>query len=184
MFGSRYVAKTTVISTVSCALMTMTAACTGVERMVLSGEVAPPQGYVDFCIRNPAECKIPLTNRVLTNLKNVNRAVNDRIQQKEEAVDIWDLAEDGDGDCEDFVLLKRKYLRELYPAYAAAFRIALVWTELDQYHAVLTVHTFDGVYVLDSRYQQVAIWNSYPYIWSVMESPGSQKWSIITTSVK
>jgi len=47
------------------------------------------------------------------------------------------------------------------------------------YHAVLTVNTNKGVYVLDNRYPEVTPWRDLPYRWHKMENPGQYFWVLI-----
>lgn len=90
------------------------------------------------------------------------------------------------GDCDDYALVKRKRLQAMYPAHKACFRLATCWVEDDDgtpgvggYHAVLTVHTNKGVYVLDNRYPRASRWRDLPYRWHKMEQPGQVFWVLI-----
>ena len=112
-------------------------------------------------------------------LSKINVCVNEAVTYRHDDNGDWRLPLDGHGDCEDYALQKRKHLRGFYPAFAAAFRIALVTSETGQGHAVLTVHTFDGVYVLDNRYLHVQAWKAPPYKWHRLEQPGKSQWLLI-----
>jgi predicted transglutaminase-like cysteine proteinase len=145
----------------------------------------PPSGFVDFCDRNPAECRMPgnapakasLTEDLLRELQAVNSAVNKSVQPLDDSVhygvvDYWTIPSDGYGDCEDFVLAKRKML-SLLGIPAPALRIAVVLTRRMVRHAVLTVATDGGNYVLDSLRDDVLLRNQTDYIWIERQDPAS-----------
>ena len=65
-------------------------------------------------------------------------------------VDRWNYPDDGYGDCEDYVLLKRRLLIQLgWPR--EALLVTVVLDNEDEGHAVLTVTTDKGDYVLDNK---------------------------------
>jgi predicted transglutaminase-like cysteine proteinase len=66
------------------------------------------------------------------------------------------------GDCEDYVLLKKRFLENLGFA-PEALLITVVLDEKREGHAVLTVTTQDGDYVLDNRRNSVMRWNNTNY---------------------
>ena len=74
----------------------------------------------------------------------------------------WDFAETGVGDCEDYVLLKQRWL-----VSAGLPRQALLVTVVTDLagdgHAVLTVHTDRGDYILDNMNDDVKLWREMPY---------------------
>src|SRR4051794_5809418 len=89
------------------------------------GEARPLPAWIDFCNRYPGECAvdrnepavIALTARTWQTIALVNRKVNASIRSVTDldhwgVADHWDLAEDGQGDCEDFQLLKRRLLAD------------------------------------------------------------------------
>lgn len=87
--------------------------------------------------------------------------------------DFWEVA-DGAGDCEDYALAKRAKLRELgWPE--DALRLATC-TYHGEGHAVLTIDTDAGCYVLDNRYPQPQPWHVLPYVWHKREAPTGQGW--------
>lgn len=67
------------------------------------------------------------------------------------APDFWREADAQGGDCEDFAIAK---LNQLVARgwSVAALRLATVWTERNDYHAVLVVRTGSGDVVLDNRH--------------------------------
>ena len=81
--------------------------------------------WVDFCRRYAGECPstgtqamdINLTPKAMKAIERINKWVNSNIEAVSDkdhwnVVDQWDYPTDGKGDCEDFVLLKRKLLAE------------------------------------------------------------------------
>lgn len=116
-------------------------------------------------------------------LRKVQRDVNfntpylsDNKQYGEQ--DRWALPTDDGGDCEDYALKKRRLLIEWgWPA--GSLRIATCWTELNEYHAVLTVETDRGTYVLDNRYNTVQRWADLPYKWHARVVPGGWFWRVL-----
>lgn len=111
-------------------------------------------------------------------LDQVNQAVNKRIRPVSEKAldDVWTLPlEQGrrDGDCEDYVLEKRRALiSEGVPAEALS--IAIVETRRDQPHAVLLVNTDNGEIVLDNHSPWATPWRAVNYVWLKRQSPYDQ----------
>jgi predicted transglutaminase-like cysteine proteinase len=98
--------------------------------------------------------QIALTPERMAQLQQVNSHVNRTIVEVSDMEqygreDVWTLPTSGKGDCEDFALLKRKLLMERgFPA--SALSIAVGATSQGVAHAVLTVRTDRGEYVLDN----------------------------------
>ena len=89
----------------------------------VGGEAPAPSGYLAFCERNPGECRarpgqpavIALTDDVRATLKEINFVVNNAIRPVDDSdhygmQEFWTVPVDGAGDCEDYVLAKRKML--------------------------------------------------------------------------
>ena len=97
---------------------------------------------------------VDLTPARMAELQQVNNHVNSTIvevsdMQQYGREDVWTLPTSGKGDCEDFALLKRKLLVQRgWPA--SALSISLGMTAQGEAHAVLTVATAQGDYVLDN----------------------------------
>jgi predicted transglutaminase-like cysteine proteinase len=127
----------------------------------------------------PAEAApLPTTAALWRELDSVNRSVNARMVAASDASvygrsDYWALPlERGTrlGDCEDYVLEKRRALRALgYPDRLLS--IALVTTTWGEKHAVLLVRTDQGEYVLDSLNSRIVAWQDTPYRWVSRQSP-------------
>jgi predicted transglutaminase-like cysteine proteinase len=115
-----------------------------------------PLGYQLLCLKSPEECRgggvsqIPATPETLELIKRVNAAVNGQIAPTSDGdADIWNASATSSGDCEDYVLAKRKALiRAGLPP--SALRIAYVETADGIGHAVLVVVTTEGNLALDN----------------------------------
>ncbi len=140
------------------------------------GNVArPPVGWAEFCAEQPGECRvrpsaprdIVLTPRVWKELVRVNKWVNETIKPITDlehwgVVERWSYPDDGYGDCEDYVLLKRRMLIEAgWPR--EALLITVVRDKKGEGHAVLTVKTDRGEFILDNQHPEVLPWTETGY---------------------
>jgi len=138
--------------------------------------VVPP-GFIGFCVRFADQCQAPqdapstiaMTDATWQTLKQVNSSVNASIWSEDDQAhygraEYWTIPTDGYGDCEDYALVKRK---DLIAAGlpASALRIAIVVTPREARHAVLTVGTDRGDYVLDNLSNEIVAWNATGYTW-------------------
>jgi predicted transglutaminase-like cysteine proteinase len=129
-----------------------------------------PIGWVEFCASNPGECAtvasaprdVVLTQRAFKDLVSVNRYVNETVKPMTDlehwgTIEKWSYPDDGYGDCEDYVLQKRRLLlRAGWPR--EALLITVVRDRKDEGHAVLTVKTDRGEYILDNQAEDVLQW--------------------------
>lgn len=143
---------------------------------VAVGEVSrPPIGWVQFCQDRPWECRtepmvardMELTQDAWRELERVNRAVNQRVQpltdlEQYGVVEKWTYPDSGFGDCEDYVLLKRRMLMQLGWARSALL-ITVVRDKKGDGHSVLTVRTNRGEYVLDNQAEEILPWQETGY---------------------
>jgi predicted transglutaminase-like cysteine proteinase len=161
------------------ALLGMTAAAHGGDGRVFYqrlGDTAPaPIGWIQFCADNPGDCRggptrprdMAMTDAAWKDLLRINRSVNETIQPISDiihwgVVEKWSLPTDGYGDCEDYVLLKRKKLiDEGWPR--EALLITLVRDKNGEGHAVLTVKTDKGEFILDNHNENVVAWTETGY---------------------
>ncbi|OJU08258.1 MAG: hypothetical protein BGN86_03455 [Caulobacterales bacterium 68-7] len=121
---------------------------------------------------------VPLTETLQGQLEAVNRAVNRSIRPVAERgdEDVWSLplAEGrADGDCEDYVLEKRRALIGL-GVPAETLSIAIVRSSARQEHAVLLVSTEAGEVVLDNRTPWILPWRKTNYVWLKRQSAADQ----------
>lgn len=138
------------------------------------GSTLPPVGFVKFCVSNPQDCKtkeeaagrIPMSPERWSKLNLINSYVNGRIapisdQDLYGEAEHWAYPTDA-GDCEDYVLLKKRSL-ELLGFSEGTLLITVVLDEKGEGHAVLTVATDAGDYVLDNRVNDVLRWTDTRY---------------------
>lgn len=139
-----------------------------------------PIGFVSYCIRNADDCRslsgpdsVKWTHATLRELRRVNYQVNRAIRPRNEVSgrDQW-RAGVASGDCEDYVLTKRRELiGRGFPA--SAMRIAVVRTPNDVGHAVLVVSTSRGDVVLDNRTNSIVDWYETDLRWVKIQSGGN-----------
>lgn len=164
----------------------------------MTSYIAAPAAFLDFCNRYPEDClppmkgisKIELDAERMRELNTVNSDVNDTLFfNSDYAVDTWDYPQDNIGDCEDFVIEKRKRLMDLgWPE--DVLLITMVNKRTPDFagrtsHAVLTVRTAQGDYVLDNEIRSAVPWTTAnrlfdyvmiqtqmdPKIWALAGSP-------------
>lgn len=140
-----------------------------------------PIGHYEFCQRLPGECvertsrpqQVVLTDALWRQLTQINDAVNNRIHPMSDqdvfgAPEVWSYATDL-GDCEDYVLVKRRELAQRgWPL--SALLVTVVRQENGDGHAVLTVVTDRGDFVLDNLDGRVRLWSETPYLFVKRQS--------------
>ncbi len=150
--------------------------------LVETGLVNPLPGWIEFCKNDPSECVadprpptvIRWTRENMLALAWVNHRVNRYIiPMTDEAqwgvTDRWNYPIHGVGDCEDYVLEKRRLL------IGRGFPVqALLITYVKEFgsggHAVLTIRTDDGDYILDNQHEGLLRWNEVPYSYRSRQS--------------
>ena len=142
--------------------------------MVTAGKTAQPIGHYEFCQHHADECavrsstkaRVALTPALWNQLVAVNASVNlsvtpatdDEIFGRPE---VWAYP-DGRGDCEDYVLMKRRMLiAKGWPV--GALLATVVRQTSGEGHAVLTVLTDRGDLVLDNLQPRVLVWSETDY---------------------
>ncbi len=138
------------------------------------GTSLPPLGFVDFCRRDPSGCdageasaaRAAITSASWRTMQMVNVTVNGAIAPVDDetlygTAEYWTVPTDA-GDCEDVALLKKKQLEDAgFPA--GSLRLTVVLDEQGEGHAVLTVSTSRGDYILDNRRNDIRLWNRTGY---------------------
>ena len=138
------------------------------------GQTTAPSGYISFCRQHANACKrsrrivkrVRLTPAKWREMQRINRFVNRTIEAVSDKelygkLEYWTFPVKK-GDCEDFVLLKRRLLiRKGWPA--STLRITVVRDDIGEGHAVLTVRTSKGDYILDNKRDRIVRWNELPY---------------------
>jgi predicted transglutaminase-like cysteine proteinase len=139
------------------------------------GTARAPIGWVEFCAENPRECAASssasrdatLNARSWRELVRINALVNNTIkpltdQDHYGVLERWTYPDDGYGDCEDYVLLKQRMLVAAgWPRQALL--ITVVRDQKGDGHAVLTVKTDRGEFVLDNQNPEVLLWSETNY---------------------
>ncbi len=152
----------------------------------ISGPTSVPYGWAEFCRRYAGECDggplvpqdIDLTPKAKSEIERVDKWVNGQIKPVSDmehwgVIDQWDYPTDGKGDCEDYALFKRKVLiEEGFPRQALL--ITVVKDEHNDGHAVLTVKTNDGDFVLDNMNNEMKPWNRTGYRFVKRQSQSDQ----------
>nr|WP_244427158.1 transglutaminase-like cysteine peptidase [Methyloferula stellata] len=141
----------------------------------VGSETSVPYGWMDFCHRYAGECNagpatpldVNLTPEALKQLERVNKLVNKSIVAVSDmdhwgVLDQWDYPSDGKGDCEDYALLKRKLLiEEGFPRQALLMTV--VKDEQNDGHAILTIKTNHGEFILDNLTDEIKSWDRTAY---------------------
>jgi predicted transglutaminase-like cysteine proteinase len=138
------------------------------------GDTLPPIGYVNFCREHDSECRpadrfadrIQLTPAKFQEIEQVNDTVNTDVAPVTDLElygqpEVWAYPS-SKGDCEDYVLLKRRLLAARgFPE--STLLITVVRDEKNEGHAVLTVRTDRGDFILDNKRREVMRWADTPY---------------------
>ena len=140
------------------------------------GTLPAPWGWRDFCRKNPADCSVQknaaadpfvLTADKWKNILDTNTKVNQSIEPVSDMDHwgkpySWDYPSDGKGDCEDYALLKRGLLIQK-GVPASALLMTVVINRKGEGHAVLTLASDRGDYVLDNQTNEILSWESSGY---------------------
>lgn len=142
-----------------------------------------PLGHIEFCNKHPGECiahpgsradgRFHLNGKTWKELVQVNSRINSSLRSRSDyrshgRLDVWSLASRY-GDCEDYVLLKRRLLmKKGWPS--SALIIATAKDHLNRPHAVLVARTDRGDFVLDNLNSKVRAWNKVRYTWNKRQS--------------
>ncbi|MCZ8547892.1 transglutaminase-like cysteine peptidase [Mesorhizobium qingshengii] len=143
--------------------------------MVTGGLTSQPIGHYDFCKANPAECSIrpsklapaTMTDALWRELTSVTAKVNAAIKPMSDLDiygkdEVWAYPDRGVGDCEDYVLEKRRELNRMGMSLADLL-ITVLRKPDGEGHAVLTVRTDKGDYLLDNLTDKVRQWDETDY---------------------
>jgi predicted transglutaminase-like cysteine proteinase len=188
----RWFAKRIFMAGIALAGSTMLAlptAMAGPERPLFASvgpEARPPIGWVQFCNEQRAECDtgagpardIVLTAKAWNDLVRINQWVNDNVKPVTDleqwgVVERWSYPDNGYGDCEDYVLLKRQMLVKAgWPR--SALLITVVRDKKGDGHAVLTVKTDKGEFVLDNQNEAIVLWSESGYRFVKRQSQSNQ----------
>lgn len=142
--------------------------------MFAGNQTSQPVGHYELCLRAPAECSqrtarpapASLSRRLWDLMVSVNNRVNAAVAPVTD-LERWGTEEywsypDRSGDCEDYVLEKRRLLMEA-GVPAGNLLITVVRQPNGDGHAVLTVNTSMGDFVLDNLEPRILAWSDTNY---------------------
>lgn len=142
--------------------------------MPTGGRTTQPVGHYEFCKRLPSECAdrsrssrpVELTRKLWDSIVAINHEVNATIAPRTD-YEMWGVEEYWSyptdiGDCEDYVLEKRRLLMKI-GVPASNLLITVVRQPNGDGHAVLTVETSLGDFVLDNLESRVLAWTDTDY---------------------
>ena len=142
--------------------------------METTGLTSQPIGHYEYCQINRADCRIrasrkkpmALTRDRWSEMVEVNAYANATVTPVTDmeyfgVPEIWSMPE-AYGDCEDYALLKRRMLME--KGWAASMLLVTVVRQPNgDGHAVLTVRTDRGDFILDNLNERILPWNKTQY---------------------
>lgn len=144
--------------------------------MIVGRQTSQPIGHYEFCKASPDECRIrprddgplKLTRALLLRLEAVTRAVNASVKPMSDRDiygldEVWTYPDAGMGDCEDYVLEKRRELNRRDGISLSNLLITVVRKPDGEGHAVLTVRTDEGDLILDNLTDEVRPWQHTGY---------------------
>ncbi|WP_425523489.1 transglutaminase-like cysteine peptidase [Jiella flava] len=155
--------------------------------MITTGITSQPIGHYEFCKRYPSTCTSNPTTAMLkltpANWKRivaVNSAVNTNILPRTDQ-EVYGVPEywaypTTEGDCEDFALLKQ-YMLEREGIPRSALLITVVRQKNGDGHAVLTLRTDQGDFILDNLENRILPWEETDYTYLKRQSEANAgKW--------
>jgi predicted transglutaminase-like cysteine proteinase len=141
----------------------------------VGNETNTPIGWVQFCDTYISECAtrrteprdIVLDNKAWNYLVRVNKWANDNIKPMTDMdhygmIQWWRYPDDGAGACHSYALLKRRMLMQAgWPR--TALLMTIVHETIGEGHAVLTIRTDRGEFILDNLSEKILLWSETPY---------------------
>lgn len=147
----------------------------GVNAMSTGGLTSQPIGHYEFCKRSPSECSVrPADQRpqviddaLWGQIWRINMAVNDAVRPMSDfdiygLDEYWTYPDQLVGDCEDYVLEKRRQLAELGISLSNLL-ITVLRKPDGEGHAVLTLRTDRGDFILDNLNNELMPWYETGY---------------------
>lgn len=147
----------------------------GASPMMTGGLTSQPIGHYEFCKANPEECtirpedqqRVHVTGRLWNRIVQVNLTVNHSVRPMNDIDiygkdEVWAYPAAGVGDCEDYVLEKRRTLSRLGISLSNLL-ITVVRKPDGEGHAILTIRTDKGDFVLDNLTDKVRQWDQTGY---------------------
>ena len=153
------------------------ATCAANAQSFMSGgsRTTQPVGHYELCRTTPAECAqktaeqppVELTRKLWARIIDINNLVNTMVAPRTDrqmwgVEEHWSYPTSGYGDCEDYALEKRRLLAKEGIPYGNLLMTVVRQPNGDG-HAVLTVRTNLGDFVLDNLEPRVLAWNETRY---------------------
>lgn len=142
--------------------------------MRTGGVTTQPIGHHELCKRLPDECRqktskkqpVVLTRKLWARMIEINNAFNAAVAPRTDQ-EMWGRPEywsypSYQGDCEDYVLAKRRALMD-EGVPAGSLLITVVRQPNGDGHAVLTVRTDLGDFILDNLEPRILSWHDTEY---------------------
>ena len=134
-----------------------------------------PSGWLQFCATYLSECvttpskprDVVLDDKAWKSLVYINKWANDNIKPMTDMdhygmIQWWRYPDDGVGACHSYALLKRRMLLQAgWPR--TALLMTIVHEANGEGHAVLTVKTNKGEYILDNLNDKILLWSETTY---------------------
>lgn len=157
------------------------------NQMKETGWTTQPIGHYTFCQELPSECRAngkvspdPLPRSKWNAMVKINNRVNTTVQPRTDMEmwgvnEVWSYPKD-QGDCEDYVLLKRHLLQNA-GFHPGNLLITVVRQPNGDGHAVLTVRTAMGEFILDNMRGEIRDWRDTEYTYLKRQSStNSGRW--------
>jgi predicted transglutaminase-like cysteine proteinase len=145
---------------------------TQAQPMDIGGPTSSPIGHFEFCKQWRAECvriakpsgPEALSEAAWAAVKQINERINSEIAPKTDRElfgkeELWTFPK-GAGDCEDYALLKRRILIEEQDFSPSNVLLTVVKRKNGEGHAILTLRTTEGDFVLDNLHPAVRPWDA------------------------
>ena len=152
----------------------LTVAAAASPWMKTGSRTTQPIGHYELCRELPQECRqkspkrqpVELTRDLWAKIVTINNAVNAEVQPLTD-LEMWGREEvwsypNGQGDCEDYALEKRRRLTAI-GVPVGDLLVTVVRQHNGDGHAVLTVRTSLGDFVLDNLEGRVLRWSETEY---------------------
>jgi len=147
----------------------------GPGTMATGSLTSQPIGHYEFCSANPKECNVRSRRRgpllldeaLRAQVSQINVAVNAAIRPMSDfdiygRDEVWAYPDQGVGDCEDYVLEKRRQLAAIGIPLSQLL-ITVVRKPDGEGHAVLTLRTDKGDLILDNLRDDMRVWHETGY---------------------
>jgi predicted transglutaminase-like cysteine proteinase len=181
MFPLRAIARVAAISLITCVASAAASAAEPYEPLGLATS-APPSGWLQFCDTYAGICdtkplapvEVALDHSALATLTRIDLWVNHNIKPETDMqhygmIQWWRYPDDGAGACHSYALLKRRLLIQAgWPRQSLLMTI--VHESDNEGHAVLTVVTDHGDYILDNLTDKILPWSKTPYLYYMRQS--------------